>query len=146
MKLNALIPEISCTDFKTSLKFYIEVLGFTILFQRPEHNFAMLDHQGAQLMIEQYNPSELRAFVAAKLERPFGRGINLQIRTDDVDALYDRAQKSGAPIFLSMEEKWYRADDKELGNRQFIVQDPDGYLLRFFSGSGCASINELVQL
>lgn len=31
-----------------------------------------------------------------------------------------------------MEEKWYRATDKELGNKQFLVQDPDGYLLRFF--------------
>ncbi|MEO9168740.1 MAG: VOC family protein, partial [Aestuariivirga sp.] len=28
------------------------------------------------------------------------------------------------------EEKWYRAGDEEVGQRQFLVQDPDGYLLR----------------
>ena len=30
-----------------------------------------------------------------------------------------------------IEDKWYRADDIEIGNRQFIVLDPDGYMLRF---------------
>lgn len=35
-----------------------------------------------------------------------------------------------------MEEKWYRADDAYLGNKQFIVQDPDGFLLRFFEDLG----------
>ena len=140
MTTNNLIPELNCTSFKTSLEFYTSVLGFTILFQRPEHQFAMLDHQGAQLMIEEYNPAVIRSFTAAKLEQPFGRGMNLQIRTDNVDALYANVQKSGASIFLPMEEKWYRADDKELGNRQFVVQDPDGYLLRFFQDLGARSI------
>jgi hypothetical protein len=31
-----------------------------------------------------------------------------------------------------MEEKWYRIDNEETCNKQFLVQDPDGYLLRFF--------------
>jgi hypothetical protein len=35
-----------------------------------------------------------------------------------------------------MEEKWYRADNVYVGNRQFIVQDPDGYLLRFYQHLG----------
>jgi hypothetical protein len=36
----------------------------------------------------------------------------------------------------SIEEKWYRANDVELGNRQFIILDPDGYMLRFFQDLG----------
>lgn len=35
-----------------------------------------------------------------------------------------------------MEERWYRADDREVGNRQFILLDPDGYLLRFYQDLG----------
>lgn len=38
---------------------------------------------------------------------------------------------SGAEIFLPLEEKWYRLNEIEVGNRQFIVLDPDGYMLRF---------------
>ena len=35
-----------------------------------------------------------------------------------------------------MEEKWYRKNDTEVGNKQFLVQDPDGYILRFFQNLG----------
>jgi hypothetical protein len=62
--------------------------------------------------------------------------MNLQMETDAVDTLYAHVQKSRAQIFLAIEERWYRADDVELGNRQFVVQDPDGYLLRFFQSLG----------
>jgi hypothetical protein len=40
------------------------------------------------------------------------------------------------PLFVPLEERWYRRDDVLLGNRQFLVQDPDGYLLRFFEDLG----------
>ena len=77
-----------------------------------------------------------RNWISGALEFPYGRGINLQIETDNVDDLYDRVNKSGARVFLPLEEKWYRADEQQLGNRQFIVMDPDGYLLRFFQDLG----------
>ena len=35
-----------------------------------------------------------------------------------------------------MEERWYRVGAEARGNRQFWVQDPDGYLLRFFQDLG----------
>jgi hypothetical protein len=35
-----------------------------------------------------------------------------------------------------VEDAWYRANDRYLGNRQFLVQDPDGYLRRFFEDLG----------
>jgi hypothetical protein len=53
--------------------------------------------------------------------------------------LYARVRAAGATVFLDMEEKWYRRDaapSVEVGNRQFIVQDPDGYLLRFAEDLG----------
>jgi coproporphyrinogen III oxidase len=58
------------------------------------------------------------------------------MNTDKIDELYDRVQKSGANVFLPIKETWYRADDVELGSRQFIVLDPDGYML--FPSSGRA--------
>lgn len=128
MKYAKLVPELVCSDFVASLAFYTDVLGFTVPYSRSEDRFAYLDREGAQLMLEQ-PPG--RAFVNGELQRPFGRGINFEIEVSDVEALYERVRRAGAPIFLPIETKWYARADVEVGNRQFIVEDPDGYLLRF---------------
>jgi len=128
-----LVPELICSDIGRSLRFYTTVLGFAVLYARPEEQFAYLDRDGAHLMIEQ---PTTRAFLAGKLARPYGRGINLQIEVSDVDALYAAVTASDAPIYLSLEERWYRRDSALIGNRQFIVQDPDGYLLRLYQALG----------
>ena len=43
---------------------------------------------------------------------------------------------AGSTVHLPLEDKWYRRDDMLLGNRQFVVADADGYLLRFFEDLG----------
>lgn len=133
MEFAKLVPELCCSDIARSLSFYTEVLGFSVVYARPEDQFAYLDRHGAQIMIEQ---STGRAFVAGELAHPYGRGINLQIEVADVASLYKVVEAGGAPIYLPLEDRWYRRDRTELGNRQFIVQDPDGYLLRFFEDLG----------
>ena len=127
------MPELVCSDIERSLAFYTGILGFTIVFQRKDERFAYLERLGADIMLEQ--PTG-RSFVAGDLAHPYGRGINLQIEAPDVDLLYQAVAAANAPIHLPMEEKWYRQDETLLGNRQFIVQDPDGYLLRFFRDIG----------
>jgi catechol 2,3-dioxygenase-like lactoylglutathione lyase family enzyme len=128
-----LVPELICSDFERSLHFYTDILGFSVLYSRPEERFAYLDREGAQIMIEQ---SIGRRILSGELEHPYGRGINLQIEVSAVEPLYAKVQTSDAPIYLPLEDKWYRRDAVLLGNRQFIVQDPDGYLLRFFESLG----------
>jgi catechol 2,3-dioxygenase-like lactoylglutathione lyase family enzyme len=128
-----LVPELICSDIARSLDFYVRVLGFTIVYERPEERFAYIEREGSELMLEQ---PTLRRLVAGELEAPFGRGINLQIEAADVDALYETVQKAGAQVFLPLEQRWYRRQNEELGSRQFVVQDPDGYLLRFFQDIG----------
>lgn len=132
----AMTPELLCRDIKVSLPFYLDVFGFTIQYQREESGFAMLERQGARIMLNELVPGSAGNWIAAPLEEPFGRGINLQIETDDVDGLYACVQKAKAKIFLPIEDKWYRAGDIYLGSRQFIVLDPDGYMLRFFQDLG----------
>jgi len=133
--ITPLTPELCCSNIKTSLLFYTEILGFDIQYQREEDGFAMLERQGSRIMLDEIRKVSAnetgRTWIAGSLEAPFGRGINLEIRTSKVDELYDYVKKAGANIFLPIEEKWYRANDVELGNRQFIVLDPDGYMLRF---------------
>jgi catechol 2,3-dioxygenase-like lactoylglutathione lyase family enzyme len=128
-----LVPELICSDLARSLRFYTEVAGFRVLYERLEDRFAFLDREGAQLMLEQ--PTG-RTLLAGKLSHPYGRGMNLQIEVADVAALHASVAASGARIHLALEEKWYRRSEQELGNRQFVVEDPDGYLLRFFQDLG----------
>jgi catechol 2,3-dioxygenase-like lactoylglutathione lyase family enzyme len=131
-----LVPELYCSDFEHSLRFYVELLGFRILYSRPEEKFAYLDREGAELMIEQ--PID-RSWLTGELTQPFGRGINLQIQVSEIDALHDKCRAERVPIFLGPEEKLYRRGDMHLRCRQFLVQDPDGYLLRFQQMLGTTS-------
>ena len=39
-------------------------------------------------------------------------------------------------IAFEIEENWYRQGNRLLGNKEFLVQDPDGYLLRFSEDLG----------
>jgi len=83
-----------------------------------------------------------RTWMTGGLEYPLGRGINLQIEVPDVDKLLKRLYQNNISLFVELEEKWYRKDDVEVGNKQFLVQDPDGYLLRFFEDLGSRSLKK----
>ena len=67
---------------------------------------------------------------------PFGRGVNFQLAVPSLEPILERLALSGISLFLPPEEKWYRKGDMEDGNRQFIVADPDGYLIRPFESLG----------
>ncbi len=130
-----LIPELDVTDLRTSLDFYVTIVGFELIYDRPDERFAMLNLEGAYLMLEEaLGPG--RRFRTAPLERPHGRGVNFQIQLSNVNALYKKLVAADAQIVIRLEEQWYRSGEQELGNRQFVVADPDGFLLRFFSDLG----------
>ncbi len=128
-----LVPELVCRDLAQSLTFYLDVLGFSIAYERPERRFAYLEREGAELMLQE---PVGRSFVNGELAPPYGRGINLQIEVSDIASLLASVQNAGLPLFLELEDRWYRKDDTEVGNRQFVIADPDGYLLRFFENLG----------
>ncbi len=131
---NSLVPELSVTNFEKSLDFYTRVLGFSIHHQRTEEGFAFLTLGDTQLMIDQIGKG--RTWQTGEFEYPLGRGINFQIVVKSIETLLNTIQQEGIALFLDLEEKWYKVNDHEEGNRQFVVQDPDGYLLRFTQDLG----------
>ncbi len=135
MKPNSLVPELSISDFEKTVDFYIRILGFKVEYQRAEEGFAYLSLGEAQLMVDQIGKT--RTWRTGDFEYPLGRGINLQINAGErYEPLLSRLRGNYIPLFMEPEEKWYRKGDREVGNRQFLVQDPDGYLLRFFKDLG----------
>jgi len=128
--MSPLVPELDVEDLDASLAFYVGVLGFSVRYARPEERFAYLEREGAELMLEAAaGPG--RRFRTAPLERPFGRGVNLQIQCANVERLHATVIAAGGEIVIPLETRWYRVGETERGNRQFVVADPDGYLLRF---------------
>ncbi len=83
------------------------------------------------MMVEGINGAG-RRWLTGNMEKPFGRGVNFQWTVSDVEALYSRVkQKSINSIYLEIETKHYVCGSETSRQQQFIVQDPDGYLIRF---------------
>ena len=132
MKFNSLIPELSVSNFEKSLEFYTKIIGFKIAYQREESKFAFLSLQRAQIMIEQVN----NTWKTGVLKHPFGRGINFQILVSHIDLILNSLKTHKYPLFSKPQEKWRRQNNKLIGQKEFLIQDPDGYLLRFAESLG----------
>jgi catechol 2,3-dioxygenase-like lactoylglutathione lyase family enzyme/NADPH:quinone reductase-like Zn-dependent oxidoreductase len=134
-----LVPELVVDDIAASLAFWIGILGFRVLYERPESGFAYVERDGVEVMLEQRGsgPAERRGiWDTGPMERPYGRGINFEITVTGIATLLDALSGARYPVFAAPEERWYRAGDSEIGVRQFLVTDPDGYLLRFSESLG----------
>ena len=67
---------------------------------------------------------------------PFWPGLNVQIEVPNITPLIAALKMAAIALFFSLEDKWRRRLEQEVGNRQLIVADPDGYLLRFYQSLG----------
>ena len=97
---------------------------------KEENKFVFVALEDNQMMLEQINGH----WNTGKLEYPFGRGINFEMSVSDVDSIYKRIIEAGINPFVEMESVTYRTGESELTQKQFLVLDPDGYLLRFVEG------------
>ncbi len=133
-----LVPELYVSDLARSLRFYLDLLGFEVAYERPEHRFAALSLGSARIMLEQLRATTpaTSAEIArgewrtAALEHPYGRGINLEVPCADVASVAQRLQAAGHPLLVGLHEKSYRVGENNVRVRQLVVADPDGYLIR----------------
>lgn len=125
------VPELLCVDLDVTRAFYEDVLGFSVKYERPDERFIYFTLNGVDLMCEEAaGPG--RRWVTGELVPPLGRGVNFQWDVEDVELLYARVRKRRPDsIYLAIESQVYVAGHNVIDQRQFIVQDPDGYLFRF---------------
>ena len=138
--LPPLTPEFNVRDLQRSLDFYLNILGFEIAFERPEQRFAVVRLGDAYIMLDEmtkfHEPTEQefveeRAWRTGELCYPYGRGVNFLFTNVDVDVLHNRLCEARYPIKMPMETQSYRVNNKNVKVQQFMVMDPDGFLLRF---------------
>lgn len=133
MYWNKLIPELAVSNLSNSLKFY-KTAGFKIEYDRPENLFAFISLGEIQFMLQEIQKDD--KWELAPLTYPFGNGINFQLDVPNVMSIYNNLKENNYKIAFDIEENWYRQDTKLLGNKEFLIQDPDGYLLRFSQDLG----------
>jgi catechol 2,3-dioxygenase-like lactoylglutathione lyase family enzyme len=120
-------PVLHVTDVETSLRFYVNRLGFTSPWRYQEHgraHVAQVDRQGCALILADTWPEKI------------GKGlmfISLNAETREgaitaLDALRVELQAKGVPV---REGSW--------GYRVLVVDDPDGNQLFFNYPAGTAS-------
>ena len=127
MKFNSLIPELSVSSIETSKDFYVNKLGFKIEYERKEDKFIFISFKNNQIILEEINNN----WSVGLLEYPFGRGINFEMTVSNIDELYNKVKASNITLFKDLMISNYRKDNKTIVQKEFLIQDPDGYLLRF---------------
>lgn len=119
------------TDLTAGLAFWCGPCGFRVLYDPPEDGFACLERGGSRVMLDELPKGHAHRREVAPAERRFGRHINLEIAVADLGPILDAVAASGQPLFMAPETKTYGVGVGAATVRQFLVQDPDGYLLRF---------------
>lgn len=134
MNFNALLPEFIVLDLERSKHFYIDLLGFSVEYRREEERFLYLSYGDAQLMLLEDNDNGHSR--TGPLEYPRGQGVNFSITTFDLAGIAQSLKSQQYPLRIPVRDQWHRQNDREHGERQLWVMDPDGYLLRFVESIG----------
>ena len=127
MDFNNLIPELSVFDILQTKNFY-EELGFKIEYERQEEKFVFMSFQDSQFMFEQIHAE---GWNTGELTYPLGRGINFSIAVDDIENLYTLVKSKRLEIYKKLTKSVYLVNGIEEIQMEFLIQDPNGYLLRF---------------
>ena len=123
---NRLVAEMMVQDYPTSLDWWTRLIGMVPVFTRPAQKLAFLQHpDGAQVMIYERDGD----WEVGAMQPPFGRGAVIQVFVDDVSATHARFVAANHPLYVDLREKWRDWGDCLGGQREFLVQDPDGYLI-----------------
>ena len=130
---NKNIPELSVTNLENSLNFY-KTACFKIEYDRPENKFAFISLGNIQFMLQELSNND--KWHVGELKYPFVNGIHFNFEVEDVDKIYNNFKNNNYKITFDVEENWYGQNDRLLGNKEFLIQDPDGYLLRFIQDLG----------
>ena len=126
MKFNSLIPELTVTNIEKSKEFY-QNIGFEIMYERKENKFCFLQLEKNQIMIEEINDN----WQVGKLKYPFGNGINISMSLSNIVDYYNKLKNNNISFFLPLKISEYEVAGQIYQDSEFLLQDPDGYLIRF---------------
>lgn len=128
MKFNKLIPELTVFDINETKDFYINILGFKLEYERAENKFAFLSFEDSQFMFDQIHET---GWNVGEFAYPLGIGINFSIEVVDIDKYYRKIKSQNITFYRDLMVNHYQVEDEMIEQKEFLIQDPNGYLLRF---------------
>jgi lactoylglutathione lyase len=123
-ELKTLTPNLIVTDVERSIRFYRDVLGFTVsqtVPEAPPYVFAVVQSGPVQIFLNAPGPA-IEEYPAFK-DRPLGGTLTLFIDVVDIERSHAELQNK-VKIVMPLDHKWY-------GVTEFAFEDPDGYLITF---------------
>ena len=115
---------LACKDLDKAVKFYKEQLGFRVVSEESEKDFVTLEFAENSIMLERDKLfKEALPELKDELSRnQYGVGVTIFIHVDDADRRYRDIKAKGVEILSKIETKPW-------GAREFVVKDPEGYIL-----------------
>jgi catechol 2,3-dioxygenase-like lactoylglutathione lyase family enzyme len=123
-QLNKLTPNIMVSNVARSMAFYRDRLGFSVASTVPDaepYVFAIMRSGPVEVFLNAPEPA-LEEYPAMK-GKPLGGTFTMFIQVTGIERTYEEL-KAQIPIVAPLETKWY-------GVTEFVVADPDGYLITF---------------
>jgi len=134
-----IVTELHVTDLNASLAFWKDIIGFEIAFSRQEEKFVYLEHpEGQQIMLCQRHGR----FETGPMQPPLGQGAMFQIYFRQINSVLANLIAQNWSIYLGPREVWRKTGDRESGQREVFVQNPDGYLLMLAENIGERVLSE----
>jgi catechol 2,3-dioxygenase-like lactoylglutathione lyase family enzyme len=128
-----IVTELHVAELDVSLTFWADIIGFEIAYEREAEKFVYLEHpEGQQIMLCQRHGR----FEPGSMQYPLGQGAMFQIYLRDIGAILTNLAAQKWAIYLGPREVWRATGDRESGQREVFVQDPDGYLLMLAQNLG----------
>ena len=121
-QLTKLTPNLVVSDVARSIAFYRDVLGFGVQTTVPDqepYGFAIV--QSGPVGIFLNAPEPAIAEYPAFRDKEIGGTFTMYIDVTGIERMYDEL-KTLVPVVAALESKWY-------GVTEFVVSDPDGYLI-----------------
>jgi len=116
-------PQLFVTDIKRSCEFFLEKLGFTLVFRYGEPPYyAQVARDAARLNLRYVERTVIEAAVR---EREELLSVSMTVATaDEIKLLFLEFRSTGVIFHQTLKKQPWHA-------RNFVVKDPDGNLLLF---------------
>lgn len=120
--MKSLFPDICSTNLVDSKEFYVDFLGFNVIFEIDWY----IQLQSPSLESIQIAFVEMNHPSVPKGYQKTPQGVVVTVEVENVDAVYQRAQDLGLPVIVNLcNEQW--------GQRHFMLEDPNGLLVDVYT-------------
>lgn len=127
IEVQGMAPLLSVFDMPASIRFYCDLLGFTIQQSdgkpSPDYDWVLLSWNGVELMLNTAYETSHRPLHPDPARVAAHEDTSLYFGCPDVDAAYRHLQERGVAVSAPRIACY--------GMKQLYVKDPDGYLLCF---------------